>query len=252
MHRRPRPSGSASRMVVGAVWSRLALAAVALLSRLRPSPRGSPRTIPLTSLPGKERDPSFSPDGGRIAFGWDGEKGDNEDIYVKVIGTEVPLRLTTNPAARRYPVWSSDGRHIAFVRSSADGSGLFVIPALGGPERKIHSRSPSFGRCRRGRAGLPTGSSSRSLTKGPDPPAASSSLSLETLKKRKLTSPPPGAVGDFAPAFSPDGRTIAFNRMSPDGGIHVVPAAGGDPKRVTLEQYLLSSSASHGFPRGAS
>ena len=105
------------------------------------------RTIPLTSLPGKERYASFSPDGGQIAFVWDGEKGDNEDIYVKVIGTEVPLRLTTNPAPDRYPVWSPDGRQIAFARASTKGSELFVMPALGGPERKIQSRSSSLDHC---------------------------------------------------------------------------------------------------------
>jgi Tol biopolymer transport system component len=61
-------------------------------------------------------------------------------------------------------------------------------------------------------------------------------LSLETLQKRKLTSPPDRTVGDYDPAFSPDGRTIAFNRFSTvDGGIHVVAAAGGALRRVTLE-----------------
>ena len=62
-------------------------------------------------------------------------------------------------------------------------------------------------------------------------------LSLETLQKRQLTSPPEGHSGDYAPVFSPDGRTIAFNRVTPEGaGIHVIPAAGGDVKRVTTEK----------------
>jgi hypothetical protein len=36
--------------------------------------------IPLTSYPGFERQPSFSPDGNQVAFSWDGEKQDNFDI----------------------------------------------------------------------------------------------------------------------------------------------------------------------------
>jgi Tol biopolymer transport system component len=47
-------------------------------------------------------------------------------------------------------------------------------------------------------------------------------------------------MGDRAPAFSPDGRTIAFSRVIPSGGggIYVVPAAGGEPTRVTAEQHF--------------
>ncbi len=225
-------------MVIGGTGIVLALAAVAILPRLWSSPRGSMRTVPLTSLPGNERHPSFSPDGGQIAFAWDGEKRDNEDIYVKVIGTEVPLRLTTNPAADRHPVWSLDGRYIAFLRCSADGGGLFVVPALGGPERQIHRRSTSLGICASGASWSPDGQFlAIADTDESEITWSIFILSLETLKKRKLTSPPPGAHGDFAPAFSPDGRTIAFNRMSPAGGIYVVPTSGGDPRRVTVEQY---------------
>ena len=124
-------------------WSALAVALAigAVLSlnvyRLRSSPRSTMVTTPLTSLPGQERHPSFSPDGSQIAFSWDGENGDNQDIYIKVIGAGAPLRLTTDPAEDRTPVWSPDGRYISFVRSSDKESELLVIPALGGHERKV-------------------------------------------------------------------------------------------------------------------
>ena len=39
--------------------------------------------------------PSFSPDGNQVAFSWDGDKGDNVDIYVKLLGEANALRLTT-------------------------------------------------------------------------------------------------------------------------------------------------------------
>jgi len=198
------------------------------------------RTIPLTTLSGKERHPSFSPDGSRIAFVWDGEKGDNEDIYVKAIGTEVPFRLTASPARDGYPVWSPDGRQIAFVRATATGSELLVVPALGGPERRIYSRSSTLEHC----SGMMSWSPDGQLLAIADREREQFTcsiflLSLETLQKRKLTSPPDSAGADYAPAFSPDGHDIAFNRFSPaGGGIHVVAAAGGIPRRVTLDQYF--------------
>jgi DNA-binding winged helix-turn-helix (wHTH) protein len=42
--------------------------------------------VPATSYPGRETTPTLSPDGSQIAFSWDGENGNNLDIYVKLVG----------------------------------------------------------------------------------------------------------------------------------------------------------------------
>ena len=47
----------------------------------------------------------------------------------------------------------------------------------------------------------------------PNEPASIFLLSLDSSEVRRLTSPR-GSVGDYNPAFSPDGRTLAFNRGS--------------------------------------
>jgi Tol biopolymer transport system component/DNA-binding winged helix-turn-helix (wHTH) protein len=103
--------------------------------------------VPLTSLPGNVSSPSFSPDGNEVAFGWDGEtNGAGYDLYVKVIGSENPLRITRHPSENLSTAWSPDGRVIAISRASkkADGSGIFLVPPTGGPERKIYSRSSTY------------------------------------------------------------------------------------------------------------
>ncbi len=51
-----------------------------------------------------------------MAFTWNGEKEDNFDIYVKMIGSSDMRRLTTDPAVDIMPTWSPDGKQIAFVR----------------------------------------------------------------------------------------------------------------------------------------
>jgi len=100
------------------------------------------RVVPFTSYPGDEVGAAFSPDGNQIAFIWGGEKNDNVDIYVKSIGTERPLRLTTDPGVDYEPTWSPDGQTIAFLRDSGSEFAIFMVPALCGSERKLLSLGP--------------------------------------------------------------------------------------------------------------
>ena len=72
--------------------------------------------IPITSYRGLEVDPSLSPDGNQLAFAWEGESGDDLDIYVKLVDGGTPVQLTTHRGMERAPVWSPDGRRIAFLR----------------------------------------------------------------------------------------------------------------------------------------
>jgi Tol biopolymer transport system component/DNA-binding winged helix-turn-helix (wHTH) protein len=217
------------------------------LSTLSPPPR----VVPFTSFSGNECCPSFSPDGNQIAFAWNREKGDNDDIYVKLIDAGSPLQLTTNPARDTTPAWSPDGRHIAFIRSAKDEKSLYLIPALGGQERKLCTLTPVSS----GRAYFLSWSPDGKLLafsekNSPQEPDSIFLLSLESLEKRRLTSNPErrlgaqGArrltvptlrvAGDFDPAFSPDGKMLAFIRSNADADeIYLVPAAGGEPKRLT-------------------
>jgi hypothetical protein len=109
----------------GAVW---------FVRRIGEAPEPALIAVPLTTYPGFETDPSFSPDGNQVVFTWDGEKRDNNDIYVKLIGTGgPPLRLTTDPAPDFSPTWSPDGRFIAFLRDlSPEKAAVLLIPALAG------------------------------------------------------------------------------------------------------------------------
>ena len=124
----------------------LALAGAALGLLLWPStrsPTGYSRdtlleVVPLTSYPGREAEPSFSPDGSQVAFSWNGASEANRDIYVKVIGSERPLRLTTDEALDGSPAWSPDGTRIAFLREQpGGGSEVRLVPPTGGGERRL-------------------------------------------------------------------------------------------------------------------
>ena len=178
------------------------------------------RPVPLTSYPGGECCPTFSPDGNQVAFSWVGEEQDNLDVYVKVVGQDPPLRRTTHPAWDASPVWSPDGRQIAFLRGfpeAGEKMGLYLISPLGGRERKLaETRIPStyqLGSC------LAWSPDSRWLAvcdwaeDSPGPTLSVFLLSVDSGQRRRLTRPPEDkGIGDIMPAFSPDGRTLVFSR----------------------------------------
>ncbi len=222
-----------------AVFAGLMLARYIQLARLGNAGDGQTLSVvPLTSFTGYKDFGAFSPDGGRVAFSWNGGRGGSggspeRNVYVKKIGPDAPSRLTFAPDDERLPAWSPDGRYVAFCRAFSQEPApkeyaVYVVPARGGRERKIAeggmgvSWSPDSKTL--ALAGLPAESGGIYL------------LSLETGERRRLTSPQP--YFDSLPVFSPDGRWIAFTR---DFGfsareIFLIPARGGTAKQLTFDR----------------
>jgi serine/threonine protein kinase/sugar lactone lactonase YvrE len=200
-----------------------------------PEPREAPlQAVPLTTYPGREEEPTFSPDGSHVAFTWDGENQDNPDIYVKAIGSEQPLRLTSDPARDGSPAWSPNGTQIAFLREKPGGaSEVRLVPPTGGPERRVGEVAAP---AEYGLAWSPDGRQLAVADRAsPEEPFGIFLLDTEKGTKERLTSPPspapPLTIGDAWPAFSPDGRTLAFKRWLKAGSsVLLVPARGGEPR----------------------
>jgi Tol biopolymer transport system component len=210
-------------------------------------PTQPPRLTPLTSYIGIEEDPDFSPDGRQVVFAWDGETRGNFDIYVKLIGSEPPLRLTTDPAYDAAPAWSPDGQWIAFTRR-AQGAGapfqVVLVPPLGGPERKVGDfAGGSLGPG----PNLAWTPDSKGLivptVPAPGAPAAIAAVSIATGERRQLTHPPAGSGGDAYPAVSPDGRKLAFLRSVPGAPRVLYTVASSEHGEVLAEPRRLDWTA---------
>jgi eukaryotic-like serine/threonine-protein kinase len=219
------------------------------------------QATPLTTFPGYERYPTFSPDGNQVAFSWGGNSGDNVDIYVQLIGSGRPLRLTTDEGRDISPAWSPDGRTIAFARIDASRHvTVMLIPALGGAEREVATLGLVMS------AGLFTvrivnswSSDGRWLVisdwADANSPTALYLVSVETGEKRRLTSPPDNASGDYSGAISPDGRTMVFLRIAKGVGtasylsdvytLALTPdlRPAGEPRRITSDSATVRATA---------
>ncbi|MEO8367766.1 MAG: winged helix-turn-helix domain-containing protein [Candidatus Solibacter sp.] len=195
-------------------------------------PSGDTRynVITLTSEPGFEHHPSFSPDASQIAFEWDQGTG-VPHIFVKVTGTGDPVRLTSSSDAEYGPAWSRDGRYIAFLRTrNADAMGVWVIPAVGGVERKVAEFVPNLWVMRHQLRRMDWMPDSRHIVvSGAERRGSNERLFLVDTAAGEIAwlTPTRGGdlLGDREPAVSPDGKTIAFTRglLSISQQLHVLP-----------------------------
>src|SRR5207248_2816107 len=114
------------------------------------------RITQVTTLPGLEYSPTWSPEGGSIAYASDTDG--NLDIYVQELGSGQTTRVTDSEADDGQPAWSPDGSRIAFVSARAypekrlavligmsrlqsilplRNGDVWVTPARGGTARRI-------------------------------------------------------------------------------------------------------------------
>jgi Tol biopolymer transport system component/DNA-binding winged helix-turn-helix (wHTH) protein len=202
--------------------------------------------VPLTGMDEMENGAAFSPDGNQIAFVVS-RREENLGVYTMLIGGERPLRLTSNPGDC-CPAWSPDGRAVAFARDEKIGYSIYVVPALGGTPKLIYTNPIDFPE----HIGFPSTFSwspdgnqlaISSVRPGLGRPAIFL-LFLRDLSVHPITSPPPD-FSDWTPSFSPDGKAIAFIRSSGPGivdDVYVVPASGGEARRLTFDNRMIDSA----------
>ena len=230
------------RQAAGKMWLTAAFliaffSAVAIWPLYRPSADSQLsriEVVPLVSLRGFQATPSFSPDGTLVAFRQnDGPR--NTGIYAAAVGGEKSIQVTNNPSDC-CPAWSPNGDQIAFMRYSEKTFSIYVASVLGGSERRVYEGTSSMG------AGISWSPDGKSLafpeSSSADPTRSTITLlSLADSSTHPLTSPPPGWL-DHEPSFSPDGARLTFIRSTVAGvsnDVYVMPAAGGQPKRLTFD-----------------
>jgi serine/threonine protein kinase len=231
------PRIAALLLLTGSVCILLATFAY-LKWRHRPESRPSLIPVPLTAQPGWETYPAFSPDGSRIAFGWDDDpKIHTFELYVKTIGNENLLRLTNHPSEMLAPTWSPDGTQIAFQRLTKDESGIYVVPAEGGAERKLRSTHPPFGISIASSMSISWSGDGKSIAFADSPVSGGHRrlqlLSLETLESKQIEHNDK-CQEEEEPGFSHDGKQLAYVCVTDlrHFGLSVATADGLSPRVI--------------------
>ncbi|HWB84035.1 MAG TPA: hypothetical protein VG675_07840 [Bryobacteraceae bacterium] len=221
-------------VVSAAVFLLIPIAAAVWVIRLHSR---APRLVSqrlISTFAGSHHNANFSPDGTMIAFVEGGDGADERSasqIWVKDLSEGRPVQITSGGTDAMRPMWSARGDEIIFERR---GQGIWSVPPLGGDEHRIIEEGSDaslsadgsqllFVRRRAIWIAAQDGSTPRRVDGVPD---------------RFLTMQCP-------PAFSPDGRFIAFfnAEVGPLGDIWVIPTAGGRPRRVTSDQAEMRGLA---------
>lgn len=166
-----------------------------------------PALVTLGKYPGLERDPALSPNGRAIAFSWHVNRP-GYGIYVRSVeGNTPPTELTDGTSEDWGSAWSPDGRSLAFRRKGAP-SGIYRIAASGGDPRFIaplaHWEYETLPQVSWSHDGKWIAAPDRDST------GAFRIYLFDAASgaKRAITSDT--AATDHAPAFSPNGKSLAY------------------------------------------
>ncbi len=182
---------------------------------------GEPRRF--TAGPKRDTAPRWSPDGTRLAFISERDRQPKAQLYVMPADGGEPTRLTDLKHGVADPVWSPDGTHLACIarvggwqepereEERQESKPARVITAL-----KYQANGEGFIYDRRPHIFV---------------------IAVDGGEARQLTE---GDFADADPAWSPDGRLLAFTSArhadrdyDNASDIWVVPIQGGEPRRVT-------------------
>jgi Tol biopolymer transport system component len=184
--------------------------------------------VNLTQDPAEDGDPTWSPDGDRLAFVKASEG--HRNVYVMGADGSAPTNLTPGPVTTdeandgTNPTWSPDGTRIAYASSDGD---IWVVSAGGGTEANL-TGTPATTAVETQPAWSPDGSRI-AYVRGADLWV----MDADGGGQRPLTATTGSGQDEKAPDWSPDGSRLVYGKGS---AVWVADADGSD------QRLLVSSS----------
>jgi TolB protein len=181
------------------------------------APASGGRPVKLSSQRGMNTGAAWSPDGSQIALTL--SKDGNPEIYViSATDGSIVRRITNDKGIDTSPAWSPDGSQIAFVSDRNGGPQIFVASASGGAAHQVsfngsYNTTPTWS--------PKAGKHIIAYTTRDGSTYDIVSLDLDSKATTRITQ---NEGSNEEPAFSPNGRAIAFARAGE--GVFITNADG--------------------------
>jgi dipeptidyl aminopeptidase/acylaminoacyl peptidase len=195
---------------------------------------GEPRR--LTTMPGADAHPRWSPDGRTIAF--TSNRGGSTQVWLLPVEGGEARQLTKMPIDVAGPIWSPKGDKIAFVAEVYPGTTPEQTAAKDKEKEASKSKARIYDRLMiRHWNAWDEGKRSHLFVAD-----ARTGEAKDLTPKLDVNTPPAPFGGSNDYAFSPDGKSIAFTAeplkdpaWSTNTDIWSVPVEGGEPTNLTRE-----------------
>lgn len=185
----------------------------------------------------------LSPDGQRLATAiYDIERG-QQDLWIFHVKTNSGRRLSADPALRDAPVWSPDSRTLAFMQQGDDNPPKVHVRRLGVNDAEEAMPAADF---QMPTDWSPDGRFIAFVNTG-FPRSANETQSdvwvFDLARDRKAFPLLATQFHEANPAFSPDGKWLAFtSNESGRPEVYVQAFRSGEPPSLTGERYLVSTA----------
>ncbi len=238
-------------------WTALGIAVFSLLTGLAiwRGKKGEPptgifvplRPVQVTSSPGLDMSPSFSPDSSSIAYSSD--KGGSFEIFLRpLVSGGREILVTSDGKQNVQPAWSPDGKYIAYV--SRESRGIWIVPALGGEPRQLSpfgsrpSWAPDSSRI------VFQSDAVADLSAGAFPAVPPSTIWMIPVTGGEpvaLTQPGGPLGGHGSPLFTRDGESVVFvSYVRPRSELWAVRLESKKTKLISKEQPFYFDPALSG------
>lgn len=188
----------------------------------------NPEQFQITTLPGFDCYPSFSPDGQQIVYM--SERDGNRDLFIMDLAGTDTIQLTDEEAYDYEPSWSPDGEEIVFVSRRGGDSDIYVMNADGGQVRRL-TESPKLD-------WRPVWSPDGEWIVFESWRTGNGDIYLMRPDGSDLQQLTTSGAEDGNPTFSPDGQYIVFHSQR-TGSYQLFIMAVDDPEN----QWLLNTGS---------
>jgi Tol biopolymer transport system component len=199
----------------------------------------------------RDNSPAWSPDGRWLVFASSRERGSLVETSLWIIPARTdaqPRRLTQGKAVDRDPAWTPDSKAVVFSSNRGGSFDLWRLDLASGPDGwpeaagqpiqltrgEHHEFHPSIDPSGDTSGGRSAAAGERIVYMRVDRDGSRSSLWLwSSGTETELTTGP----ADMTPAWSPDGRTIAFAAPSleRDADLHAIDPDGSNRRLIIIE-----------------